>query len=320
MLKAKLANLGALFGDARALAEARRIATDPKADVNARKLTLQTLIDQKAENLRPICEAALTTRALNAVAVRGLARENDPALGAKIVAALPTFIENERGSAFAALASRPAWALALLDAVARGEVERSAISASTLRDLRNHNHAGLNQRLAEVMKAIRDAAEDKRKLIASFKARLTPETLAKADKAQGRAMFNLACAACHTLYGEGGKNGPDLTGAGRDNLDYLLENILDPSAVVAPDYRVSQIFLKDGRNLTGIIAARTERTLTLKTVSETLDLDQRDITTIKDSALSLMPDGLLQALPPEQVPNLIAYLMFKAQVPLPGGK
>ncbi len=320
LLKARLANLGALFGDARALAEARRIATDPKADVSARKLTLQTLIDQKAENLRPICEAALTTRALNAVAVRGLARENDPALGAKIVAALPTFIENERGSAFAALASRPAWALALLDAVARGEVERSAISASTLRDLRNHNHAGLNQRLAEVMKAIREAAEDKRKLITSFKARLTPEILAKADKSQGRAMYNLACAACHTLYGEGGKNGPDLTGAGRDNIDYLLENLLDPSAVVAPDYRVSQVFLKDARNLTGIIAARTERTLKLKTVTEVLDLDQRDITTIKDSALSLMPDGLLQALPPEQVPNLIAYLMFKAQVPLPGGK
>jgi len=49
----------------------------------------------------------------------------------------------------------------------------------------------------------------------------------------------MACAACHTLYGEGGKVGPDLTGGGRDNLDYLLENIVDPSAVVTADFRMS---------------------------------------------------------------------------------
>ena len=320
LLRAKIAVLGARFGDARALADARVLATDARADVSARKVALQTLIDQRAENLRDICESALTTRALNAVAVRGLARENDPALAAKIISALPTFIDNERASAVSVLASRSAWALALVEAVARGRVAPTVLTATTLRELRNHKLPALDASLKEINKGVREIDADKRKQIAEFKVRLTPAVLATADKGQGRAMFNLACAACHTLYGEGGKNGPDLTGAGRDNLDYLLENIIDPSAVVAPDYRVSEIRLKDERTLTGIITERTERTVTLKTVTEILALDRRDIASMRETLLSLMPDGLLQALPPGQVANLIAYLMAKEQVALPVGK
>jgi len=91
----------------------------------------------------------------------------------------------------------------------------------------------------------------------------------KADLSRGRLVFNTVCAACHTLYGEGGKVGPDLTGGGRDILDYLLENIVDPSATVTADFRMSIVELKDGRVLNTLLAARTERTLTLKTMTET---------------------------------------------------
>ncbi len=141
--------------------------------------------------------------------------------------------------------------------------------------------------------------------------------LAKADVSQGRVAFNTACAACHTLYGEGGKVGPDLTGGGRDNLDYLLENIVDPSAVVTADFHMSLVELKDGRVLSALIAAKTERTLSLKTMTEALTVERSEVAAIRDSSLSLMPEGLLEALPPEQARDLIAYLMHKSQVPLP---
>src|SRR5204862_7557870 len=141
--------------------------------------------------------------------------------------------------------------------------------------------------------------------------------VAKADTRQGRAAFNPACASCHTLCGEGGKIGPELTGGGRDNLDYLLENIVDPSAVVTADFRMSVVDLKDGRVLNALIAAKTERTLTLKTMTETLTVERSDIAGIRDSTLSLMPEGLLEALTPEQARDLVAYLMHQTQVPLP---
>ena len=92
---------------------------------------------------------------------------------------------------------------------------------------------------------------------------------------------------------------------------------MDPSAVVTADFRMSIVELKDGRLLNALVAATTERTLTLKTMTETLTVERGEIAGIQESALSLMPEGLLDALPPEQARDLIAYLMHKSQVPLP---
>ena len=175
----------------------------------------------------------------------------------------------------------------------------------------------MNKKLAQAWGELRDSPGEKKQLVAQWKTRLKPAALAKADLSEGRLVFNTTCAACHTLYGEGGKVGPDLTGGGRDNLDYLLENIVDPSAVVTAEFRMSIVELKDGRVLNTLLAARTERTLTLKTMTETLTVERSEIADIRESALSLMPEGLLEALPPERALDLIAYLMHMTQVPLP---
>jgi putative heme-binding domain-containing protein len=215
------------------------------------------------------------------------------------------------------LVSRATFASSLLDAVAEGKIPRADISPYYARQIRSLNDAALNRRLAQAWGELRDSPADKQQLIARWKTQLTPAALGKADLSEGRLVFNTACASCHTLYGEGGKVGPDLTGGGRDNLDYLLENMVDPSAVVTADFRMSIVELKDGRVLNGLIAAKTERTLTLKTMTETLTLERAEISGVRDSTLSLMPEGLLEALPPEQARDLIAYLMLKSQVPLP---
>ena len=83
----------------------------------------------------------------------------------------------------------------------------------------------------EVWGELRESAADKKELIEKVKKQLTPAVLAKANLSQGRVLFTAVCGACHTMYGQGGKIGPDLTGSGRANLDYLLENIADPSGV-----------------------------------------------------------------------------------------
>ena len=153
--------------------------------------------------------------------------------------------------------------------------------------------------------------------MAKLGADLMPAALASADKRQGRAVFQTACAVCHKLYGQGAEIGPDLTGSGRDNLDYLLDNIVDPSAVVTADFRLSVVNLKDGRVLSGMIKAKTERTITLQTATELLPIERSEIENIQDSALSLMPEGLIEALNATQVRELIAYLMTPKQVPLP---
>jgi putative heme-binding domain-containing protein len=182
------------------------------------------------------------------------------------------------------------------------------------------NDPALTKKLAAVWGELRDSPGQNQQLLAKWKAQLSPATLAHADLGQGRLAFNLACAPCHTLYGEGGKVGPDLSGAGRDNLDYLLENITDPSAVVSADFRMSVVTLKDGRVLNGLISAKTDRTLTLKTMTEILTVERTEVESVQESSLSLMPEGLLEALQPKQARDLIGYLMHQTQVPLPAAK
>jgi len=125
------------------------------------------------------------------------------------------------------------------------------------------------------------------------------------------------CAVCHRLYGEGSAIGPDLTGGGRASLDYLLENIVDPSAIVPADYHVSEVELKDDRSFSALVVSKNDRALTLQTPTERLTIDRKDIASIRETTSSSMPEGLLQGLKEQQICNLIAYLMAPNQVPLP---
>ena len=158
---------------------------------------------------------------------------------------------------------------------------------------------------------------DKAARITALKTKLTADSLAKADKAKGRVQFNKLCASCHTLYGQGGAIGPDITGSGRDNIDYVLENVIDPSAAVTADYRMVVVATKDGRVLNGIVKAQTDKTLTLQTQSEAITLAKSEIDAIKPSPQSLMPEGQLDPLSEAEVRDLVAYLMSRSQVPLP---
>ena len=215
-----------------------------------------------------------------------------------------------------ALVARPAFARALLDQIAAGKIAKTDLSAFHARQIRGLNAAALSKQLAEVWGELREASGDKARQIAELKARLTPEVLAQANLSQGRLFYQI-CSACHKLYGEGGQVGPDLTGSGRANLDYLLENIVDPSGVVSADYRMSVVTLKDGRVLSGVIAGQTDRTLTLRQLAQEMTVEKAEIAKQETSAVSMMPEGLLTALQPDQVRDLIAYLMHPGQVPLP---
>jgi putative heme-binding domain-containing protein len=135
--------------------------------------------------------------------------------------------------------------------------------------------------------------------------------LAQADKTKGRGLYSSVCASCHVLNGEGGRIGPELTGSGRDNLDYLLQNILDPSSAVAREYQLVTLNLKDGRSLGGFIRSRTERVIVLQTLGEAVSLSVGDVAETQNSSLSLMPDGLIDALEENDVRDLIGYLMQK---------
>ena len=106
---------------------------------------------------------------------------------------------------------------------------------------------------------------------------LTSKPAHAPDPSLGRAVFAKVCQQCHTLFGVGGKVGPDLTGSNRADLDYVLSNVLDPSALIGKDYLAHVIATTDGRVLTGIIRAEDKDTITLVTANETITLPKSEV-------------------------------------------
>ncbi|MGC3970346.1 MAG: c-type cytochrome [Pirellulales bacterium] len=211
---------------------------------------------------------------------------------------------------------RPAYAKALLRAVRDGKLSAGEISAFHARQLSDFHDPQIDADLKELWGEVRVSAAEKRALIERYKKELTPAVLAKADASAGRAVFNKSCANCHVLYGQGRKIGPDLTGSNRKNLDYLLENVVDPSASVAADFRSVSVTLDDGRVLSGVVGEQNDRTVTLLTAQEPQVLDRKEIEELTPTGQSLMPDGQLQQMTQDQIRDLIAYLMSMEQVPL----
>lgn len=311
--------LSGLFGDGRAMDQIRKIALDNGQDLPARQAALQSLIDARSPDLRAVCESLLEVRTLNTTAVRGLALFDDPAIGNQLARSYRKFYPQERGAVLDALVSRTSFARALLENVGPGnqQIPAADISAVHARQIRSLGDAALAAKLTEVWGDLRETEADKKRLIAETKAKLTPEALAKADLSQGRRVYAQVCGSCHIMYGEGGKVGPDLTGSGRANLDYVLENILDPSAVVSADYRMTVLALKDDRVLNGIVIREDPRTLTLREATQETIIEQAEVKVRKPSPVSMMPEGLVQTLSEAQVRDLVAYLMHPSQVPLP---
>jgi len=293
------------------LVEVEGVALDDRAELSARRAALQTLITKRPPELRGICERLLTVPFLNMTAVRGLALFDDPLIGERLAGNYWRYPPSERGSVTDTLVSRPAFVAALLDEMSEGHIPRADLTPFHARQIKSFGQEALSRRLLEVWGAQRDTSADVKQTIAGLREKLTPSVLVTADRAQGRVLFQKTCANCHTLYGEGGHVGPDLTGSGRDNLDYLLENIVDPSAVVNADFRMSVVSLKDGRTLNALVAARSERTITLKTMTETLTIERAAIEGMQESSLSLMPEGLLSNLTDREVRDLFGYLMSR---------
>ena len=317
VLQEQVRNLSVIFGDGRALEEVRRIALDGKARIDERRLALEALIDAKPDDLRDVCEKLLSVRFLNLTALKGLTLFDDAEIGQQLAKNYSRFHPSERAAVMETLVARQTFAEGLLDQLAAGKLPREELTATHARQIRSFGEEALTTKLSEVWGELRDSPQEKRDRIEQLKEQLTGDRLAGADKRQGRAVFQTNCANCHRLFGAGGAIGPDLTGGGRQNLDYLLSNIVDPSAVVSREFRMSIVRHADGRVLSGLEVSQDDERVVLQTPKEKLTIPREEIMERTLSTLSAMPDGLLQPLKEEQIRDLIAYLMSAGQVELP---
>ena len=296
------------FGDEKLIASMKERITQKENSSADRSRAIELLAARKTAGLGETLRGALTIPEVRRAAIRGLANYPEDATPAAILSHYGTFTAAEKADAIQTLTSRPKFALALLEALEKGTVPKADVSAFTARQILALNDKAVSTRLNSVWGTVQPASQTRAAQTAKFKALITPESLKSANVANGRKVFEKSCVACHKLFGQGGDVGPELTGSQRTSLDYLLENVLDPSAAVPNEYKMTTFNLADGRVLSGIIRRQSPQAITIRTLTEEVTVPVGDIESKKQTPLSIMPDGLFDTLKDDEVRDLVAYL------------
>lgn len=318
-VRALAQSLSLTFGSQRALADLRKTLADSSANLEARRLALDALLGIRDSGLAPALQMLLRTPELRRQALRALASYDDrttPQAILEVYAELPAV---EKRDALNTLSSRVAFAKPLLAAVGDGKVPPRDLAADLIRQLRNLESEALDRELVKVWGVARESSADKQREIAKYRQVFRAGGSTPGDAARGRGVFARACAQCHTLFGTGGKVGPDLTGSNRGDLDYILENMVDPNAVIPNEYRSSTLETKDARVITGIVGQQDAQSVTITTANEALTIPRDEIESINSSEISMMPEGLLANLADQEIRDLIYYLTRPGQAPLIAG-
>ncbi len=308
--------LAALFGDEHAINSLRQIIADPRASATTRHAALTSLIEARPVGLVDMLEPHLTDPVLSGPALVATVSLGTPKILSLAIQQCLILPPNDRIRVLNALVTRVPSATQLIEAIETGRVPKTYLTPDLARLVANLGHAPLRARLLSITAPLRVAPAKGLQSIESFRSELLP-VLAKANLSEGHRHFQNLCASCHVLYGEGGVLGPDLSGSGRASLDYLLAHIVDPNAVVAPDFRWTLLELKDGRTLSGLLREISQNTVTLLSVEGRTVLSRLEILRQETRSESMMPEGLLDSLQPVQRRDLIGYLMHPQQVSLP---
>jgi len=301
------------FGDeiaARTLVTTLDDATVPLAD---RRQALEGLAKRGRPELLAQLPALLGDEALRRDAIRAVAAFDDETLGKTLLDRYATLESDERREVVHAMAGRSGYGWQLAQAIKGDLVPRRDVPAYIARQL----HRVVGSGFLEIWGPIDPLPETTAAAFDKFRGLLTAEAIAQASPERGRAVFRQTCAACHTLNGEGGRIGPDLTGANRADVEYLLANILTPSADIQDAYKTTLVLTNDGMMYTGVVVGEDDRQVQLRVVNSTapVSIPLSQIESRELSTLSMMPEGLLDYLEDDEVANLFAYLGQLTPVP-----
>ncbi|MFM1802134.1 MAG: hypothetical protein RJA81_1486, partial [Planctomycetota bacterium] len=304
------------FGFPKAAGRAGELVINPETPVASRIILLKKLTTARFDGLGQVVSQILSDKKspenLVSEALTSALSVNDSALGEIILGRFNSWSPALQAKAITALANRPSTALALLKAMESGQIDRKRLTSAQAATIDRLGDESLSRLLEKVWgKPLRPTSEARIKRIAEIRG-ILPEG-DKGVAARGKAVFLKNCATCHQLFGDGMALGPELNGADRGNLDFLLTSILDPSAQIRGEYQAVQVAMKDGRVLLGLIADKNDQGLTLIDANRQLTrISNNEIEEVKASSVSLMPEGILDTLKDSEIRDLFRYLQSPA--------
>ena len=289
------------------LDSARATAADDDQAARRRVSAIDTLTLSRFANVEE-CLTGLVNerqpREVQQAALRTLGRFNDPAVATIVLAAWPSLGPAVRSAASEVLFSRPVWIGALFDAVQRGEISANELDPARLKLLSSHSDATIRTRAEKLFASL--AIGRREDVVDAYRDVLS----LPGNPQRGKVAFKKICAACHRLEGVGQEIGPNLATVKSRGADAILVNLLDPSREVNPQFVNYVLVTDDGRTLTGMIAAETATSVSLRRAEGAGDTVLRlHIDELRSTGQSLMPDGMEKQLTKAELADLIAYLL-----------
>ncbi|MEZ0386833.1 MAG: PVC-type heme-binding CxxCH protein, partial [Verrucomicrobium sp.] len=303
--------LAALFGDKAVLARMRDLLADGSQPQAKRQMAFDVLKRSNDPLATPIFAGLLDADAFRSAVIPLLARSSDPATAEALLKRFEKLEVTDRGAALGVLTSRPQLALPLLEAAQRKEFKREYLTALQVRQMRSLKDARVDQLLDASWGKVNESSEAAKGSILRLKKAYSAAPLWAYNPGAGRQTFNQLCAVCHAYDGAGGKLGPDLGGSWRNGIDYFLENIIDPNAVVGDNFQLHVVTKKDGAVLSGVQEQESATSMTLRTITEAVVIPKAEVASQQKMPQSLMPPGLLEALPERQAIELLKFLTSK---------
>ncbi|MBC8291306.1 MAG: c-type cytochrome, partial [Planctomycetes bacterium] len=251
-VEANLIQLSVRMGGS--IAPALKLIADATRHVNKRTAIIRTLGEtQTAAAIDPLLKLAESDQSasIQASALSALGYFDDERIGVAVRGSLKG---PSKARAIELLCSRPEWAGELLAAIDEKELAPKDVSVSQVRQL--HLLFQDNEKLLARVTKIWGKVQAQTPLQKQGRISAVTQLLGRGrgDAARGLKLYEKSCGNCHKLHGKGTVIGPDLTGAERKDRVKLVQNIVDPSAEVRPQFISHIVETKSGRIITGLLA------------------------------------------------------------------
>jgi putative heme-binding domain-containing protein len=210
-----------------------------------------------------------------------------------------------------ALAGSKAGSEALLASAESGKLSARVFQDRTVKEkLVAAKAKDAGARIAQLTKNLTPLNEQLQKQIDQRRAAFSP---AGASAPRGAAVFTKTCAACHQVDGQGAIVGPQLDGLGSRGAERIIEDIVDPNRNVDHAFVTTTFVLADGDVVSGLFRREEGETIVYaESTGKETTVPKNQVKERKQSELSLMPEGLADALSPQEFNDLLAFLLSKS--------
>ena len=282
-------------------------AVDASATLEQRQAAIALLSYGRYQDGKSILRELLSIQhppTLQSTAVTALVGTARPEIALLLLEKFPTLTPSVQAEIIDQLLQRTIWIPDVLDAVAAGTVPARLIAPNLRTAYMKSSSPAIQQRASQLF--ANDVPSSRSEVLAKYQVVLTLDGNAQ----RGSEVFHKQCQSCHRFKDLGFDVGPNLATIQNRTAGQLLVNILDPSREVSPDFLEYIVVSMDGRVVSGVIAAENANSITLRqTAGVETTMQRSDIEELRSSGKSLMPEGIEAAITPQEMADLISYLL-----------